>query len=290
MHKVTVWVEAMRLRTLPVGVAGVLGGVAYAVMAGCFRWPQTLLCLGVAVLAQIASNFANEYFDYRAGLDQPGRVGPRRGVAEGDITPRAMLAATIISLGLACVCGAFLSLWGGWLVWVVGIAVACGVVTYSAGPWPLSHHGLGEVAVVFFFGIVPVNFTFWLQSGYWLMDVALGSLALGLMGANVLIVNNYRDREEDTAGGKHTLAVIWGRRAMGRIYLFNGFIAVALMTPTWIALSPMCWIIPTIYLALHTTLYWKLTKPHVDRREINPLLGMTAANMLLYVVLFMVCA
>lgn len=290
MRTLKVWIEAMRLRTLPVGVAGVLGGVAYALLDGCFAWPQTLLCMAVAVLAQIASNFANEYFDFRAGLDAPGRVGPRRGVTEGDITPRAMAVATAVTLALACTAGAFLSLWGGWIVWVVGIAVALGVVAYSAGPWPLSRHGMGEIAVIFFFGIVPVNLTFWLQSGWWSLTVLLGSVGLGLMGANVLIVNNYRDMEDDAAVGKHTLAVIWGRRAMGRIYLLNGYLGVALMVASWALLPWWAWLAPAAYLLLHTRLYWHLTTPGLDRRCMNPMLGQTAIALLGYTLLFLLAS
>ena len=91
------WIEAMRLRTLPVSVAGVITAIGYARLHDCFRWTPAILCLAFAVLAQIASNFANEYYDFKGGLDRPGREGPRRGVTEGDITPRAMLAATYLT-------------------------------------------------------------------------------------------------------------------------------------------------------------------------------------------------
>ena len=105
MNTLKPWIEAMRLRTLPVSTAGVITGTAYAVHAGSFAWIPFTLCLLFALLAQIASNFANEYFDFAAGLDRPGREGPRRGVTEGDISPRAMLGATIGTLSLACLVG-----------------------------------------------------------------------------------------------------------------------------------------------------------------------------------------
>ena len=96
------WIEAMRLRTLPVSIAGVITAAGFALADDCFRPLPALLCLLFAVLAQIASNFANEYYDYRDGLDRPGREGPRRGVTEGDITPQAMKRATYLVLALAC--------------------------------------------------------------------------------------------------------------------------------------------------------------------------------------------
>ena len=156
-NKIKVWVEAMRLRTLPVSSAGVIAAMALGEVYGCFKLLPAVLCLLFAVIAQISSNFANEYFDFRGGLDRPGREGPRRGVTEGDITPKAMLRATILSLCVACAIGCLLIIWGGWELVPVGLLIAAGVFAYSAGPYPLSHHALGEVAVVIFFGIVPIT-------------------------------------------------------------------------------------------------------------------------------------
>lgn len=278
----------MRLRTLPVSIAGVLMALAYAVAYHTFYIVPAVLCLLFALLAQIASNFANEYFDYRAGIDKPGRVGPRRGVTEGDITPTAMRNAMIGTLLLACLTGCSLILFGGvWLIWV-GIFIALGVFAYSAGPFPLSRIGLGEIAVMLFFGIIPVNLTFYLQSGEWNLWVGLASITVGLMGANVIIVNNYRDRDEDAAVGKRTLAVRFGRNAMSGFYLTNGFIAVALMIPSWLQL-PLGWLaVPACYLALHITLWWQLIRRPIEK--LNPLLGMTACLMLLYTLLFLLAA
>ena len=162
--KAGVWIEAMRLRTLPVSVAGVVAGCAMAAGAGRLNVAVAAICLAFAVLAQIASNFANEYFDYKAGFDGPGRDGPRRGVSEGDISPRAMRAATLITLAVACALGCLLILYGGWWLLGAGAVIALGAMAYSAGPYPLSRHCLGEVAVVFFFGIVPVNLTYYVQA------------------------------------------------------------------------------------------------------------------------------
>ncbi len=275
------WVEAMRLRTLPVSIAGVVGAVGIAVETGSALAPvPAVLCLVFAVLAQIASNFANEYYDFRAGLDRAGRDGPRRGVTEGDITPRAMLYATFITLGLACAVGCSLIVWGGWWLVPVGLLIAVGVIAYSTGPYPLSHHGLGEVAVMLFFGVIPVNFTYYLCTGAWTWQVLLASVSYGLMGANVLLVNNYRDYYDDLAVGKRTLAVICGRRTASTLYLFNGFMAMALMLP-W-----MRWpgyILAGVYLCCHVTLWEMLL--HRTGRALNPLLGLTSLLMLAFAVL-----
>lgn len=283
------WIEAMRLRTLPVSVAGVFTAWAFALLTGFMRWTPALLCLAFAVLAQIASNFANEYYDYRDGLDRPGREGPRRGVTEGDITPRAMKTATFATLGAACCIGLSLIVWGGWLLLPAGILIAVGVVAYSAGPWPLSRHGLGELAVVFFFGIIPVCLGFYVITGIpWLTEVGLASVSMGLMGANVLIVNNYRDRDADAAVGKRTLAVRVGRPAMAALYLVDGYVAVALMVTLWAALPPLTWLIPAVWLVLHTMVYWRLAVR--TGRALNPLLGVTAMLMLAYALAFLAVA
>lgn len=279
--KVKVWVEAMRLRTLPVSLAGVIYAGALGLLAWRFSIVPWLMCMLFALLAQIASNFANEYYDFKGGLDKAGRVGPRRGVTEGDITPGAMKAATYGTLTAACVVGVMLvALYGEWWMYVVGVLTALGVVAYSSGPYPLSHHGLGEVAVVIFFGVVPVCLTYMLMGGafgWWLPVMSVG---LGLMGANVLVVNNYRDRDDDKAVGKRTLAVRLGLRGMSSLYLANGFMAVILTLPAWLAVSRWGWIAPCVYIVLHFMLYTLLVRRH--GASLNPLLGMTAVLMLLY--------
>lgn len=274
----------MRLRTLPVSVAGVIMALGYGVLDGGFNLAVWVLCLLFAVLAQIASNFANEYYDYRDGLDKPGREGPRRGVTEGDITPGAMLRATYITLGVACAVGLSLLAWGPWWLIPVGVAIGLGVLAYSTGPYPLSRHGLGEVAVMLFFGVVPVNLTCFVMSGGWSVDVLLGSFSAGLMGANVLLVNNYRDAPDDAAVGKRTLAVIFGRKAASMLYLSNGYLAVALMLGVWMRLSAWVLIVPGAYLVAHTAMWLRMRRS--EGAALNPMLGGTAMLMLLYCALF----
>lgn len=264
----------MRLRTLPVSAAGVLTAIGYNVGDGTFKAAPATLCLIFALLAQVASNFANEYYDYRDGLDRAGRDGPRRGVTEGDITPGAMLRATYATLGMACCVGLSLLWWGGWWLLIAGIVIAIGAMAYSAGPYPLSRHGLGEVAVIIFFGVIPVNLTYYVQSGYFAWPVGIASAAIGLMGANVLLVNNYRDADDDAAVGKRTLAVIMGRGFAYSLYLINGVLAMLLLLD---AMGVHRWI-AWVYLAVHLLLCMMLKRR--TGRAINPLLGMTAVAML----------
>ncbi len=282
------WIEAMRLRTLPVSLAGVVMAWGFNFLNNNFNLTPAILCLLFALLAQIASNFANEYYDFKSGLDRKGRDGHRRGVTEGDITPRAMKIATFGTLAEACAVGCSLLFWGEWWLLPIGIFIALGAMAYSAGPYPLSRHGLGEVAVLFFFGIIPVTLTYYVQSHEWDIDVLLASIAVGLMGANVLIVNNYRDYDDDRYVGKNTLAVIFGRNTVANLYLFNGYIAVALMIGTWLTLPLWALAIPAIYLIAHTSIWWQLRLRTGSR--LNPLLGMTAMAMAAYSLAFAIVA
>ena len=275
----------MRLRTLPVSVAGVVAGCAMAAGAGRLNVAVAAICLAFAVLAQIASNFANEYFDYKAGFDGPGRDGPRRGVSEGDISPRAMRAATLITLAVACALGCLLILYGGWWLLGAGAVIALGAMAYSAGPYPLSRHCLGEVAVVFFFGIVPVNLTYYVQALGFTREVAQVSVAFGLMGAMVLLCNNYRDMVSDRATGKHTLVTVFGRGVAGALYAAMGA-GAALLLAGFGAVA----VLPAVLGAVAGGVVI-VRRRRLTGAECTPLLGITSMVMLVASVwLFIVAA
>ncbi len=273
----------MRLRTLPVSLAGVICACGYAISDGVFHWPQAVICALFAVLCQIASNFANEYFDYKSGRDRPGRAGFRRGVTEGDINPEQMKRAVFGVLILAALLGLSLTYWGGlWLI-ACGAAIGLGALGYSAGPFPFSTHCLGEVAVIFFFGIVPVNLTYYVQSMSWNHDVLMASIAIGLMGANVLIVNNTRDIPDDEAVGKHTLATVTSPLFMAILYMVNALAAVALTRTGWMHGSDFWLIAPALYVGAAASIAYRLYKER--GAALNPLLGMTAMSMFIFSVL-----
>ena len=280
------WIEAMRLRTIPVSVAGVIAGTGCAILTGSFKAIPALLCLAFAILAQIAANFGNEYYDFKNGIDRKGRAGFRRGVTEGEIAPNAMKAATFVTLGIAAAVGCAMLIYGPWWLIIAGILIMCFALAYSAGPYPLSHHGLGDIAVIIFFGLVPVLLTWYLQTSSWdSVDVVLEtSLTIGLLAANVLIVNNYRDMEDDSAVGKRTTVVIFGRKVMSAVYLLSGFIGMLVMIPVWMSLPVWVVFLPLIYLTLHMNTWCRLK--HSSGSAINPLLGRTAMNLLVFALLF----
>ena len=282
------WIEAMRLRTLPVSLAGVICGCGCALLQGSFNAVTALLCVLFAALAQVASNFGNEYYDYRNGIDKKGREGFRRGVTEGEISPRAMKRATYATLSAAAVVGCLMLFYGPWWLVLVGITIMLFALGYSAGPYPLSHHGMGDVAVIIFFGIVPVTFTCYLQTGSFnnLYITLPTSLAVGLLAANVLVVNNYRDMDDDKAVNKRTTVVIFGRRVMSWCYLLWGIVAMAIMHPVWTELHLWALPITVLYLILHTRNWLYLRRS--TGAALNPLLGKTAMTLLIFSLMLIV--
>lgn len=280
------WIEAMRPRTLPVSVAGVLAGCASGIFYGSYDIRPAICCLLFALLAQVASNFANEYFDYRNGLDRKGREGFRRGVTEGDISPGAMRNATFLTLIAAAIPGCCLIFWGGWWLIAVGLLVGIFALAYSAGPYPLSHHGLGDIAVVIFFGLVPVSFTGWLMTGT--KDVLPMALMIGggvgLLAANVLIVNNYRDMEDDQQVGKHTTVVMFGRDTMSHVYLMDAIAGLMLMCAPVFWTSP--WWIAPLFMIPVAIKGWRAIRSHSGAR-LNEDLKHTAITLLLATLLLL---
>lgn len=289
MKKIKIWVECMRLRTLPVSLSGVMLAVGLTWRLGEFKLVPAILCLVFALLAQIVSNFANEYYDYLRGTDKVGRVGPRRGVTEGDIAPTTLRNVTFATLAVTGAVGCGLIPYGGWWLLPVGIFIALGALAYSTGPYPLSYHGLGELAVFLFFGVIPVTLTYYVQALRFEPLVILASMSIGLLGVNVLLVNNYRDMDDDLEAGKRTSVVIFGRKPAAAAYLINGYVAMCLLTPLWLMSAflgnPPVWALaaPAVYLVLHTITWHRLTTR--DGAALNPLLGATARNMLIFTIL-----
>lgn len=295
MKQIKIWLEAIRLRTLPVSVSGVLIAVGLAKFNGAFRLVPSLLCVAFAVLAQIVSNLANEYFDFKAGTDKKGRVGPRRGVTEGDFSPATLKRAIVGTLVATCAVGlSMLAVvdpgegYANWLLLVgVGVMVAVMAFAYSAGPYPLSYHALGEVAVMVFYGLVPVIFSYYVVAGDFHPYAVIAGIAIGLMGVNVLLVNNYRDVDDDREAGKRTSVVVAGRTLAAFAYLLNGLLALSVLGVLWLRLW-MEWgwwtmLPPAIYMALHLTTWHRLKQR--TGAALNPILGATARNMLIFTLL-----
>ncbi len=218
------WWEASRPRTLPASVAPVLVGTAAAALVAPedggaqVLWGRLGLALAVALALQIAVNFANDYFDGVRGVDTEDRVGPRRLVASGIVTPSQMKRGMAAALGVAAVAGLGLAAMAGWELLLVGAAALLAAVGYSGGPKPYASAGLGEVFVFVFFGVVATAGSAYVQDEHLTTLALVASLPMGLLATALLVVNNLRDIGTDTAVGKVTLAVRLGEVGTRRLY------------------------------------------------------------------------
>ncbi|WPJ97338.1 1,4-dihydroxy-2-naphthoate polyprenyltransferase [Coraliomargarita algicola] len=241
-----IWLEATRPKTLPAAVAPVLLGTAMAHSQGQLLVVPALICLGFALLVQIGTNFANDYLDGVKGTDTDARLGPRRAVASGLVAPATMKAATIGILAFAFCLGLSLIYFGGWWLLAIGIASILCAWIYTGGPYPLAYNGLGDLFVVLFFGLIAVGCTFYVQTGSIHQEVVWLGLACGLVVNNLLVVNNYRDLEEDRKAQKRTLVVMLGRRwallQYGASLLWAGAVLIWLACQGYGALVLLGWI------------------------------------------------
>lgn len=210
--RAAIWISASRPRTLPAAIAPVVVGTALAARDHRFDPAAASLCLGFALLVQVGTNFANDYYDFVHGADTEARVGPVRAVASGRVAPGAMRRAMACMFAAAIAVGAGLIHWGGpWMLAVGGASVLSGLA-YTGGPWPLGYHGFGDLFVFVFFGLVAVTVTYFVQAGHISVEAVMAGIAIGALSTNILLVNNYRDMETDAAARKMTLVVRLGRR------------------------------------------------------------------------------
>ncbi len=229
------WLSLLRLHTLPASISPVVLATAYALYTHHFALLPAFLCLLVAALAQTLSNVANDWFDYKRGADTEHRVGFDRPLSRGQLTERQVKATIIIILLLTLVCGLALLAVSSWYLVIVGLAIILAALAYTGGPFPLAYHGLGELAVFVFYGLVPTIFTYYVQSGTMDLDILLLGAAIGFSSVNILVVNNYRDYEEDKLSQKRTLFVRYGRDLAPRIYLASGLLSLMLLAPFYSA-------------------------------------------------------
>lgn len=286
LNSLRAWLLAARPKTLTAAVIPVLLGSALAFSNGEFKTTPALLCALFACGMQIAANFINDLFDYLKGSDRKDRLGPPRACAEGWITPGAMKLGIGIMLMVSCLAGLGLlfSVWGnlphgGWELVVLGVVCVLFAFLYTT---ILSYRGWGDLLVLIFFGFVPVGGTYYVQAYSLNMDVVVLSLVSGLVIDTLLMVNNYRDREQDALSGKRTLVVRFGEAFGRNMYLALGIAAVLLCL--WFVHSGSLTLIefiwaPCVYFYLHALTWRKMV--HIrSGKELNRILGETSRNML----------
>ena len=226
------WILAARPRTIPASVAPVAVGTAAAYHDGALAVLPALAALAVSMLLQVGVNLAKDYFDYAGGIDSPDRLGPTRVTQSGLIEPGRVKAGMACVFCLAALMGLYLVFVGGVPILLAGIASIAAALAYSGGPYPLASHGLGDLFVFIFFGLVAVGGTYYVQALSLTPMALLVAVPPGLLITAILVVNNLRDIHTDRRSGKRTLAVILGAggsRAEYAILLAAAYAAVLLI-------------------------------------------------------------
>ena len=284
-NSIKAWYLAARPKTLTASAVPVLLGIALAYKdAQQIQALPALLCLLFAWVMQIDSNLVNDYFDFKHGNDDETRLGPKRACAEGWITLRAMKWGIILTTFLGCAIGLPLVLFRGWEMVIVGI---CCIVFCFLYTTCLSYLGMGDLLVLLFFGIVPVCCTYYLVMPETMqgvsMEAVLVSVACGLVVDTLLILNNYRDHDNDLRAGKKTLVVHIGKKNAERLYcaLGNlGIITIIGVTTYEVfqhEASSIFLPFAALYIVLHNRTYMEMKKIG-EGRELNRILGKTALN------------
>jgi len=275
------WFLAARPKTLAAALIPVVTAIALARAEGRANWRPAVICVLFAILMQIAANYINDLFDFLKGADGAGRLGPKRACAQGWISPRAMKRGIAVTLVLACATGCLLLPCGGWPLVAVGASCVVFAFLYTT---LLSYIGCGDILVLLFFGFVPVCGTYYVQALSLSPSVWWLAAGCGLVTDTLLVLNNYRDREQDAANGKRTLIVVMGGRYGSLFYLLLGicgYLCVAVLSfygHKWAA------ILPALYLFPHALTWKKMVK--INRgRELNVILGETSRNMLIFAIL-----
>lgn len=280
-----VWIMASRLRTLPAAIAPVLIGCALAWADGVTHAGAALAALAGAVLIQIGTNYANDYFDFVNGADNEKRVGPTRATAAGLIPPAAMRTAFIVTFALTLPVIAYLTVRGGWPIVAIGVASILSGILYTGGPKPLGYMGLGDLFVLVFFGPVAVAGTYYVQALSVSWPVVLAGLGPGLLSTAILVVNNLRDMKTDAEVGKNTLAVRFGATFARVEYLLCILLAAA--TPpaliAWTGEHVLSALACVILIPAMPLLYSMWTE---EGRALDPNLAKTGQLLALYSLLF----
>jgi 1,4-dihydroxy-2-naphthoate octaprenyltransferase len=301
MSRRRAWVIAARPQTLPAGASPVVVGAGLAVHAGVFAPVPWLAALVGALLIQVGTNFANDYYDAVKGADTDDREGFTRVTAGGLIPPRQVKLAMVATYGFAVVVGVYLVAIGGVPVLVVGLSSIAAGVLYTGGPYPYGYRGLGDLFVFVYFGVVAVTGTFyvqavasgdvglfptWVPAGTVSLAAVLASLPAAGLSTAILVVNNVRDRETDAAAGKRTLAVVLGYRWSRVEFLL--LVGMAYVVPLVFAVDPTYgpWALaPLVSLPLAASVSRTVLK-RADGDALNPALERVGQTLFAHSLLF----
>ena len=288
------WILAARPKTLTGAMIPVILGSALAYHDGVLNWLLVVCCALFAGFMQIAANMINDLYDYQKGSDREDRLGPERACAQGWITPKAMRRGIAVVLCLASMAG----LAALWLCWkdlpyhgiellVTGVLCIIFAFLYTYG---LSYMGMGDLLVLLFFGLIPVCGTYYIQAHQITTPAILLGFIAGISIDALLVINNYRDREQDLISGKRTI-IVWGGERFGRyLYLLIGLVSATMCIFFGYLLDgclPYFQIAAYVYLALHISSWMQMNRIR-SGKALNKILGLTSRNMFLFALLLAV--
>jgi 1,4-dihydroxy-2-naphthoate octaprenyltransferase len=269
------WLLAARPKTLTAGAVPVVVGTAFACADGPrIAWSLFTFALLGAIFIQIATNFINDALDFRKGADTADRIGPLRVTQAGLLTPEAVLRGAAVCFLLAILCGVPLVLRGGFPLLVIGLASVAAAYAYTGGPYPLAYHGLGELFVMVFFGLVAVGGSYYVQTGKMTPAVIAAGGAVGSISTALLAVNNLRDLDHDRRSGKRTLAARFGARFAKSEITFFALVPFLLLAPIGWRYRSLVLFLPL--LALPLALRLAILARRLSGKELNRCLGMSA--------------
>ena len=278
---VRAWLLAARLPTLTAAVVPVAVGWACARRTGEAAWAPTIAALVGAIFIQIGTNLANDLHDFQRGADTAARLGPRRAAQSGLLTESALARGIVVAFGLAVVAGVYLTWVRGGVMVGIGVSSLLAGLAYTAGPFPLAYHGLGEVFVLVFFGFVAVCGTALAATGAVPLIAWLAAVPVGAAASLLLVVNNLRDRHTDAAAGKWTLVARFGRR-FGEIEWV--LLATLLYLPPVVAVASgrlgVAALLPLVTMPLAWRLWGEVRA--LDGAALNGVLQRTARLLLLH--------
>lgn len=270
----------MRPHTLVASLAPVSVGLLLAGFhqSESFNWGTASLTLLVAICAQILSNVLNDWYDYKQGADSKERQGFERPLSTGSLTPRSVKSVMWFWLIATAMSGLLLLYLTSWtLIWI-GVLVLLVAWGYTAGKYSIAYIGGGELAVLIFFGWIAVLVPYYIQTEKFSLSLFLIASSMGLASVNILLVNNYRDYEEDKKSGKRTLIVRWGKELAPRLYLTDILLSIFLLYPihnSWSILASC------LYIWCMLRLYKKFETN--DPQKLNTLLAQTSLCLLLLI-------
>lgn len=278
------WLLASRPKTLPAAIAPAVIGNVLAFRDGNYDLLIGFSCVVISLIMQVLANFANDLFDHEKGTDTPDRLGPTRATASGLISVNGMRTAIAIIIAIAGVFAIPLIMARGWIAIILGLIIVISALLYSGGKTAYGYHGLGDLFVFVFFGLMATIGTYYMISGKVTEESVVYSITMGALIVNILVVNNTRDRITDQVGGKNTLAVKLGRNAMNWEFLINLFVAFGLII-AYIIVRRVDFATLIVFLSLPLARKNFLNFIQKEGRELNSVLAETARFTIIFALL-----